>query len=152
SHNAACSDESTGIERAGRDFAAGVCFAASGLGYGAIDHPAHDAAAEHGQRSSNREIGSNSERQRAYAENFHGDDHKDTKKDEPPWQFARQDAIDDSRHETALWFCGFLAADPLHPLDFDIASLRIVKILAIGKCRRSQRIEQHVWAAFHKLR
>src|SRR5580704_16817962 len=77
SHNAAGGDKSAGVERAGRNFTAGFLFAASGLEDSAIDHRAHDASVEHGERGSDGEIGSDSKGERANTKNFNGEYHED---------------------------------------------------------------------------
>src|SRR5215470_839393 len=149
-HDTSGGDESAGVERAGRDFAAGV-YAASGFGDGAVDHPAHDASAEHGERSADGEIGSDGEGERTHTENFNGDDKEDAEEDESPGKLACEDAVDDGGHEAALWGCCFLAADALYPLDFDVASLRVVEIFAVGERGGAECVEQHVLTAFDEF-
>src|SRR5215471_17425346 len=131
-HDATGGDESAGIERAGRDFAAGV-YTASSFGDGTVDHPAHDASTEHGERGADGKIGSDCKGERAHAEDFNGDDEENAKEDESPRKLAGEDAVDHGSHEAALWGCGLFAADALHPLDFNVAGLRVVEVFAVGE-------------------
>ncbi len=90
-----------------------------GSGHGAVDHPAHDAADEDGERGGDGEIGADGEGERADAEQLDDDDEGDAEQDQRPGELAGEDAVDDGGHEAALRGGGLLAADALDPLDFD---------------------------------
>src|ERR1700720_343863 len=97
----------------------------------AIHHPTHHAPHKDRQRSSDAEISTHSEGERAHAKKFNNDHDSNTKQDQSPGEFAAQNAIDDSGHETALRRSCLFAADALNPLDFNLTRRGVVEILAI---------------------
>ena len=116
-----------------------------------VDHPAHHAADEDGQRSGDGEVRADSEGKRTDAEKFNDDDEGDTKQHQGPGQFAREDAIDDGGHQAALRSSGLFAADALNPLDFDLASGGVVEILAVLERSRADGVEQDVLVGVREL-
>ena len=117
----------------------------------AIDHPAHDAADEDGQRGGDGEIGADGEGERADAEQLDHDDQRDAEQDEGPGELAREDAVDDGGHEAALRGGGLFAADALDPLDFDLVGGGVVEVLAVVEGGGADGVEQDVLAGVAEL-
>src|SRR5277367_988026 len=112
--------------------------------HGAIYHPAHDSAYEDGECGGDAEVGADREGERADPEEFNDDDDGDAKKNKGPWEFAREDSVDDGGHEAALRGGGFFAADALNPLDFDFACGRVVKVFAVVERGGTDGVEEDV--------
>src|SRR5579871_6167252 len=112
-------------------FAFGLAFVL--LCEGTVDHPAHDSADEDCERGADGEIGSHGECERTNAKQFYHDDEGYAEENERPGELATKDAVDDGRHEAALWGGGLFAADALDPLDLDLAGGGIIEVFAVGE-------------------
>src|SRR5258708_6452752 len=109
-----------------------------------VDQPAHDSADEDGERGGDAEVGAYGEGEGADAEEFDDDHDGDAEENERPGEFAAEDSVDNSGHETALWSCCLLAADALNPLDFDFAGGWVVEVLSVVEGGGTDGVEEDV--------
>src|SRR5208283_715962 len=151
-YDSARCDQPRGIETARRDIALArkrnwighPIGARALLDHRAVDHPSHHATDEDGQRGGDRKISSNRECERPDAQQLDDYDQRHAQQNQRPRQLAREDAIDDGRHQAALRRGGALAADSLNPLHLNLSGGWVEKILPIVQRGRADRVEQDV--------
>src|SRR5208337_4639368 len=70
--------------------------------------------------------------------------------DQSPGQLAREDSVDDGGHEAGLRRGGLFAADAGDPLDLNLLGGGRVEVLAVGKLRGAESVEDDVFALLVK--
>ncbi len=78
---------------------------------------------------------------RTNAQKLHGDHQEDSQQHQAPGQPPIEDAADHRGHQAGLRRGGFIAADPLHPLNLHAPRIGIVEIFPVGHDVRAERVD-----------
>src|SRR6267154_4515516 len=89
-------NQPTGIESAWAGFAFVFLFRRG------FDEQTQQASRKHGSRGTKREVGAGRKGERTNAEDFHGDDERNTHQDQAPRKTLIENAADDAGHQTSL--------------------------------------------------